>query len=406
MKTPPANEVLEIRNLGPIKDLRIAPKPLTLFIGEQASGKSLAAQVLFFFRELPSLLGRSFTPSTTEKKGWRETEIRTLLNQFRGVPFHCFASGGSSMQYVRDGQEPWTITLSSDKEDITLSPALHADMEKWAEQWSQDSASLGETRQTRHIFIPTERSVFTRLAEDEPSVLYAPYQTMFLRHFATILERAKKRYSNLHDVTSKYGFHSVFEKHINYVMTCQRSALGGEAYLSEEEPRSWQWRIRNIEKNIPIKATSSGQMEAWPFFAIAISYGANAGGEEQVFFYCEEPEAHLHPQAQVEIVKVIAYLVNLGHQFVVTTHSPYIVYKFNNMIQRYLSTGMDFDEEAQEPGLDPDKVCAYRFRAAQAGPPEDILDRRDTQLIEVHELNRVADELSREFDQVFFAGEK
>lgn len=189
-------------------------------------------------------------------------------------------------------------------------------------------------------------------------------------------------------------------------MNCQRKALGGEAYLPEEDPRLWQWKIDGTNKTIPIKATSSGQMESWPFFVIALSYGALNIGSNDMFFYFEEPEAHLHPQAQVEVVKAIAYLVNNGHQFVVTTHSPYIVYKFNNMIQRHLSTGKDFDEAAQEPGLDPDKVCAYRFRAAQAGPPEDILDRQDTQLIEVHELNRVADELSREFDQVFFAGEK
>lgn len=404
MKTPPKNEVLEIRNLGPIKELRIEPKPLTLFIGEQASGKSLAAQVLYFFRELRSLLGRNFTPSTTDKKGWREAEIRTLLDQFRGAPFHCFANGGSSMQYVRDGRDPWIITLSSDDEEIVLSPALRADMDKWAEQWSADSASLGETRESRHIFIPTERSVFTRLAEDEPSVLYAPYQTMFLRQFATVLERAKKTYSSSHGGLA-YVFTPVFGKHVNYILNRQRVALGGEVHLSGEEPRRWQWKIEDAAKYIPIKATSSGQMEAWPFFVIAVSHGALNVESHQVYFYFEEPEAHLHPQAQVEVVKVIAYLVNLGHHFVVTTHSPYIVYKFNNMIQRYLSTGKDFDEESQEPGLDPDKVCAYRFRAAQSGPPEDILDRQDTQLIEVHELNRVADELSREFNAVFFAGD-
>lgn len=405
MYTPPKNEVLEIRNIGPIKELRIEPKPLTLFIGEQASGKSLAAQLLYFFRELPSLLGRSFTPSVRDKTHWRENEIITLLDQFRGTPFSCFANGGSMLKYIQGEEKPWVISWNS-KEDIVLSSGLLSAMNKWANQWSEDSSTLGETRKTRHIFIPTERSVFTRLAEDEPSVLYAPYQTMFLRQFATVLERAKKTYSLIYGADVIYSWHGNLEKHVNYIMNCQRNALGGEACLSEEEQRSWEWVIKDSNKKIPIKATSSGQMEAWPFFAIAHSYGAMNVGSDPICFYCEEPEAHLHPQAQVEVVRAIAYLVNNGHQFVVTTHSPYTVYKFNNMIQRYLSTGMDFDEEAQESGLGPDKVCAYRFRAAQAGPPEDILDRRDTRLIEPDALNRVADELSEEFDKVFFAKDK
>jgi hypothetical protein len=45
-------EKLIIDKLGPIKHLEIEPRPLTILIGEQASGKSLAAQVLYFFRGL------------------------------------------------------------------------------------------------------------------------------------------------------------------------------------------------------------------------------------------------------------------------------------------------------------------------------------------------------------------
>jgi predicted ATP-binding protein involved in virulence len=52
--------------------------------------------------------------------------------------------------------------------------------------------------------------------------------------------------------------------------------------------------------------------------------------------YIEEPEAHLFPLAQKSIVELIASVFNYSTrckiQFIITTHSPYILTSFNNLI--------------------------------------------------------------------------
>lgn len=100
----------------------------------------------------------------------------------------------------------------------------------------------------------------------------------------------------------------------------------------------------------------------------------------------EEPEAHLHPRAQVLLAELMAKATASGRKWIVaTTHSDYIVYELNNQI-------MASTKEHSE-GLSYDKIAAYLIRregneavieTIQVGPygiPED-------------EFARVAEELA------------
>ena len=50
----------------------------------------------------------------------------------------------------------------------------------------------------------------------------------------------------------------------------------------------------------------------------------------------EEPEAHLYPETQSDIVELIGLLANLYHnQIIKTTHRPYILSAFNNLLYAY-----------------------------------------------------------------------
>ena len=69
----------------------------------------------------------------------------------------------------------------------------------------------------------------------------------------------------------------------------------------------------------------------------------------------EEPEAHLHPRAQVLLAELMARAVASGRKWVVaTTHSDYIVYELNNQVIASSTRGSG--------GLGPDKVAAYLVR--------------------------------------------
>ena len=48
-------------------------------------------------------------------------------------------------------------------------------------------------------------------------------------------------------------------------------------------------------------------------------------------YFIEEPEAHLFPEAQCEVMNLISLLShNFDSQFFITTHSPYLLTILNN----------------------------------------------------------------------------
>ncbi|MFT9418407.1 AAA family ATPase [Acetobacter sp.] len=84
-----------------------------------------------------------------------------------------------------------------------------------------------------------------------------------------------------------------------------------------------------------------------------------------IFLIFEEPEAHLHLEAQRDMAKYLAHFVNSGNELLVTTHSDTFIQQINNLIcisdhpkklELKAQLGLSEDEEIKR-----DKISAYDF---------------------------------------------
>lgn len=418
-------EILKISGLGPIKNLKIEVKPLTVLVGPQASGKSLVAQVLYFFRTIRSELARKYTNEVDFSSSWQNNVVRSLLDELRGDDFSCFITNSTKLSYLSECTidpdykpeesdipcyKKWTINFNNQNMNISLGRDLKIFMKSCVDIWRMVPGNLQNERFSNNIFIPTERTILTKFLENEPSVLYGDAQPLPFRRFADFLAGAKAIYrSQLKTKNKSTNRHEIFQE----VMERQLRALKGEAYIPETGPPVWKFKINQggEEKILPLPMLASGQMEAWPFFAVAATWGANIIPPS---FFFEEPETHLHPAAQRIIVETIGFLVNKYISFFITTHSPYVLYTINNLMQTFMTYAAFCEKHpplrmgegrcgdhlgAEMPEnhhfLDPKNVAAYRLTAD--GKAVSIIDKK-TGMLDSDEVDATSNQLGREFD--------
>jgi predicted ATPase len=93
----------------------------------------------------------------------------------------------------------------------------------------------------------------------------------------------------------------------------------------------------NIDINLELLGTSSMIAEVSP---IVLYLRHIIGSEDESrrrktgvpIIFIEEPEAHLHPEAQVALIECFVDLIRTGAKLVITSHSNFIFSKLNNLI--------------------------------------------------------------------------
>ncbi len=118
-------------------------------------------------------------------------------------------------------------------------------------------------------------------------------------------------------------------------------------------------RKKDKIKAIPLHVTSSATKSLLLLFVYM-----KAIAQPNDILMIDEPELNLHPSNQMHIARLIANLVNLGIDVMITTHSDYMIKEFNNLIM--LSNDFVEKERIMKENkyeeidiLHPDKVKAY-----------------------------------------------
>ncbi|PLY10850.1 MAG: hypothetical protein C0626_04250 [Arcobacter sp.] len=133
----------------------------------------------------------------------------------------------------------------------------------------------------------------------------------------------------------------------------QRNIIKGsiEEEKLDDNYKNFYLKTKNNTR-LDLHLASSATLETLPF----IVFLKNTEDISKTFFVIEEPEAHLHPKAQIQMAKFIVLLSNSGAKVLVTTHSDYILNEINNCIK------LDNIEKDNEFAISKDDVSAYLFK--------------------------------------------
>jgi hypothetical protein len=154
---------------------------------------------------------------------------------------------------------------------------------------------------------------------------------------------------------------------------------------------------------------SSGQQELMPLVMALKSWSPFSRRRTGSILYIEEPEAHLFPSGQSKFVELIALLMGESatrrNAVFITTHSPYVLAKLNNLIkagQLASSTptaAKDIEKIIPKHAwMMPGDVRCYGM---DNGTLHDITD--ESGLIDAEYLDGVSGTISEEFNKLLAA---
>jgi hypothetical protein len=166
---------------------------------------------------------------------------------------------------------------------------------------------------------------------------------------------------------------------------------------------------------LPMGMVSSGTQELVPLFRIfsklirdSIASSGSNGPErlKERFLIVEEPETHIFPNTQNLLVRIFSQLSNepyFSFSWIITTHSPYILSAFGNLIKAGLVGAQSEGRRAAVAKVIPEKYwikegdfAAYKIEDGKLGS---IFDEKTGQ-IDGDYLDDVSGKISEEFGQL------
>jgi hypothetical protein len=393
-------ERLIVRNFLCLKDIDIEVKDYLVLIGPQATGKSLCAKLLYFFRMIFEEIAHYYSISALNKQSNLDMMLLDKFTSF--FPKTYWAEQDFYIEYQYGSKKTFGV-----EKEKTQKLKLYLDQEFLAEQqkniqsyWEVinahgDNKNSGEFLKlllkhhielpfALNIFIPAGRSFFSLLQKN--------------------IFRFLQTYNNIDPFLVEFGVFYEGGKQIKCNIPAEAQTLIASILKGEYVPDENLVRLADGSK-VTLELLSSGQQEALPL-ALVFAYIISLPLKSRTFsnIYVEEPEAHLFPDAQEQITRLISFLRhNAKHEvaFVITTHSPYILAAFNNLIKAGSMV-------KQNPGLK-DAVCKeipesmhvdieyFSAYALENGRAVDIIDR-ETNLINADAIDGVSESIMEIFN--------
>jgi AAA15 family ATPase/GTPase len=426
-------ETLNITNFITLSQVDIEIKRYNVLIGRQSSGKSLIAKLLYFFKsDFPSAFLSTIkgdeenspedANSTRFKKRLDEKLFQSFLETFNP---DYWGSGDFVIAYT-NGDHKITIRRSKRKIKVEISQNFRSDfiklkaayleygkVEEGIPEFMKKSVNLfvsqyfSELKNRKgfpnymfspSLYIPAGRGFFALLEQNIFSFLSMNSSIdKFISEFGSFYSNAKRYYMRT-ESNRNHGAMRDFNGAVNDI-------IGGEFnYKNDAFVISQRNGI-----DIKLEGASSGQQEVVPML-ISLSVMSRVGqyrrGESSLFI--EEPEAHLFPRTQKEVIYAIAALHNkLKLTTFITTHSPYVLSSLNNLVIADIArTKIANDDKEKIAKLD--SIIKPNVRIKRGDYSAYSIDNHgkvisiigDDGIIGVNNIDDISEDISNEFDNI------
>lgn len=354
---------IHIKQFGPVQEADIdIDKKMQVFIGAQASGKSTVCKVTYFCQKIRDYTLEFLMDGDKYFSNHRNEYFNLYLKYLTKQFMKCFGKT-TYMQKFRInyafGDKQIDITLNHDgyvrfKFDSGLKEDLNSLINETAKVFlnklnSNKMNSIIDNITALALLKQQFRERLYKIFENDAEIIYIPAGRSLLATMSEQLhdfsvadmDLTMQDFINLVRNTKNKFDSKIPDMVKNYTKTV-RGQINNNAlkmaydlikrifkadYISENDGEKIYFDERCW---IKLMHSSSGQQEVLWILMLAFNIILE---NKKSFVIVEEPEAHLFPIAQKDVISLISLMLNLtDSKAIITTHSPYILTSLNILL--------------------------------------------------------------------------
>ncbi|MGD0734320.1 MAG: AAA family ATPase [Terracidiphilus sp.] len=427
---------LTVKNFSVIKEAELEFGKITVLIGPQSSGKSLLCKLAYFLgnRVIEEALSAILNEHVHGEEAFSDFKASITRSFLESFPIETWQHKESS------------VILEANSYLVKVAPAKHfGDLEiVFSAEFMRSFYTVddlvrrlpGNTSDSRRYLADQVRA-YLNLLLAEPSLeeifisrpIYIPDGRAFLANQSLGINLVSN--PDIDPILKEFALEVSWgtarspdpvlgEEGVSVLHDIRREIVRISGGGVEGRNGSARFRRLSDGKSIPLPLLSSGTQSILPMFNVL--WRVITEQRSRILFprpdnlpampnkiivsaalvYLEEPESNIFPSTQYDLIRLLAWLSNewrLRFSWVITTHSPYTLSSFNNLIyagqlskHKQLRKKIPIDKKYW---IEPGTFAAYSIHD---GISESILSKSG--LIDGEYLDSVSETIGNEFDSL------
>ena len=364
---------ITIKNFGPIDHFEFdLEKDLHVIYGENNIGKSWAISVAYLLLKQSSEITNLNSEQLSKLKEYNKKKelnkkgviipLKEDVNFFTNLNTSLENSFGEMKNIISD-LEP-EILIETKLLNITLTRYVGEEVYDNSVAVAYIPQHFGATYNlSKYVFEEKEKSIINDTFEN---IYFLPASKSGIYQIMSNLGNIFARLSQFSHKSRSLDLPSMSEPISDYILniaainSSKQGEFGNFVNFLEEKIIEGSVVFDELQKKLKYKSNRTGLVselhEASSMIAEIsplVAYLKYILQKKNSILFIEEPEAHLHPKVQVEMMKVFVELAKSGVKVVMTTHSDFMMNELSNTLL------------AKE--IDAEKVASYHLKMGEKG---------------------------------------